>query len=154
MVAMTQDRVCIGADEVQLVTFFCGDVLLGLRIEQVQEINRQTTVTPVPEASDFVSGAINLRGELATVIDLNKVLGLARPSITKKTRNVMVTQEKELIGLLVDSVSDIITVPVTDLVESPANVIGIDARFFQKVYVTPDNIVVLLELDEVIQQNE
>ena len=135
----------------QLVTFWCSDVLLGLDIDIVQEINRQTCVTPVPEASAQVSGAINLRGELATVIDLRMVLGLPKAEVTKKTRNVMVTLGDELVGLQVDSVADIISVPKSELIDSPANVIGIDARFFQNVYVTENSIVVILDLSEVVQ---
>ena len=53
----------------QLATFLCDDLMLGLDIEFVQEINRQLEVTPVPLAPDYVAGAINLRGDVVTVLD-------------------------------------------------------------------------------------
>ncbi len=65
--------------DLQLVTFRCGELLLGLNIEEVQEINRHIRVTTVPDSPDYVRGAINLRGDLATVIDLRAILGLAQP---------------------------------------------------------------------------
>ena len=65
------------ATELQFTTFYVGDILLGVDIQQVQEINRQLSVTDVPHSKDYVRGVINLRGDVATVIDLRTILGLS-----------------------------------------------------------------------------
>ena len=61
---------------IQLVTFNVGDCILGVEIEHVQEINHQLDLTPVPGAPDSIRGVINLRGDVVTVLDLHRLLGL------------------------------------------------------------------------------
>ena len=93
------------ATELQLATFYVGDILLGVDIRQVQEINRQLGVTEVPHSSNFVRGVINLRGDVATVIDLRTILGLPSAEVTRESRNLIVHSQEESIGFLVDRIS-------------------------------------------------
>ena len=95
-------------DEHQYATFYVGDLLLGVDIRQVQEINRQLDVTKVPQAPKCVRGVINLRGEVTTVIDLRTILGIEQAEVTRASRNLIVNSEGESIGLLVDRISDIL----------------------------------------------
>ncbi|MCA9171425.1 MAG: chemotaxis protein CheW [Planctomycetales bacterium] len=136
--------------ELQLVTFRCADLLLGLDIGRIQEINRHTDIASVPEAPQYVCGAINLRGDLATIIDLRTVLGMPRCDVTRRSRNVMVKHNGEMVGLLVDGVSDIVATSHDRIERPPANLNGIDGRFFLGVYDMPTEIVVVLDLDEVL----
>lgn len=137
--------------ELQLVTFHCGDLTLGLDIGRIQEINRLTDIAQVPEAPRYVCGAISLRGDLATIIDLRTVLGMPRCEMTRRSRNVMVRHQGETVGLLVDGVSDIVVTRPDQIEKPPANLNGVDGRFFTGVYDTPTDIVVVLSLDEVLQ---
>ena len=134
----------------QFATFYLGELLLGLPINQVQEINRHLEITPVPHAAPSINGVINLRGEVVTVIDLPRVLGLPNVQITKSTRNVVIHHEKQLVGLLVDDVADILSITDSDILPPPANVKGVDGRFFRGVYTTESEIVVVLNLDETL----
>jgi purine-binding chemotaxis protein CheW len=138
----------------QYTTFYVGDLLLGVDIDVVQEINRQVDVTPVPNSSEHVRGVINLRGEVATVIDLRCVLGLPPSSDSSDTRNLIVHSQGEAIGLCVDRISDILTVATDEVSPPPANVGGIDGRYMLGVYTLDKEIVVLLDVEKVLDDVE
>ncbi len=134
----------------QYATFYVGDVLLGVDICAVQEINRQAEATRAPHAPQHVRGVINLRGEVATVIDLRTVLGLPRAEVTRDSRNLIVHSEGEAIGLLVDRVADIVAIDAAEISPPPANLKGIDGRFFHGVHTMDEEIVVLLDVEQVL----
>lgn len=137
--------------ELQLATFYIGDLLLGLEIDQVQEINRRLDVTTVPHAPDWVRGVINLRGDVVTVIDLRSVLRLERGNVTKDSRNLIVNVSGELVGLCVDRIADIITVSRDDVIPPPPNISAMDERFFSGVFTGENDIVAVLNLIEALE---
>lgn len=137
-------------DVQQFATFYVGDLLLGVDIRLVQEINRQLDITPVPSAPKHVRGVINLRGEVATVIDLRTVLGLPEAEVQRDTRNLIVHSQGEAIGLWVDRISDILSVRPEDISEPPSNVDGVDGKFFLGVHTLESDICVLLNVEQVL----
>jgi purine-binding chemotaxis protein CheW len=137
----------------QYATFYVGDALLGLRIEQVEEINRHVSVTPVPHAPDYVSGVVNLRGEVVTVVDPRVILGLGATDVTSCTRNVIVNHEGEHVGLLVDRVGDVVSAADGDITPPPSNVQGSDGRFFSGIYKLDDTLMVVLDVSELLSGN-
>ncbi|MEN1678223.1 MAG: chemotaxis protein CheW [Planctomycetota bacterium] len=144
----------IAADEKQYATFHVGELLLGVDIRVVQEINRQVDVTRVPNAPPHVRGVINLRGEVATVIDLRTVLGLPAAESTRDTRNLIVHSQGEAIGLWVDSIADIVTVAGGDVLATPANVNGVDGKFFLGVSPQESKLLVLLDVERVLTDQD
>lgn len=132
----------------QYATFYVGGLLLGIPIHQVQEINRHLEVTHVPHASSAIRGVINLRGEVVSVVDLPHVLGLPSAEITATSRNVIIHHGDELIGLMVDDVADILAIQRCEISPSPANVNGVEGRFFKGVHTTETEIVVILDVEE------
>ena len=138
-------------DRVQFATFYVGELLMGVDIRLVQEINRQLEMTPVPNAPCHVRGVINLRGEVATVIDLRTVLGMPSAEQTRETRNLIVHSQGEAIGLLVDRISDILTVHPDQVSEPPSNVDGVDGKFFLGVHTLEKDICVLLDVEQVLE---
>lgn len=140
--------------ETQYATFYIGDLLLGVDIRTVQEINRQVDVTPVPNSPEHVRGVINLRGEVATVIDLRKVLGLPAAEVTRDARNLIVHSQGEAIGLWVDRVSDIVAVARDGVAPTPANVDGVDGKFFRGVYSPAERLIVLLDVEQVLADRD
>lgn len=141
-------------DVQQYATFYVGDLLLGVDIRLVQEINRQTDITSVPNAPPHVRGVINLRGEVATVIDLRTVLGLPPAESEIEARNLIVHSQGESIGLWVDHISDILTVGPDDIDLPPSNVDGVDGRFFLGVHTMEKEIVVLLNTEQVLTDSD
>jgi purine-binding chemotaxis protein CheW len=136
--------------ELQFATFYVGHMLLGVDIRVVQEINRQSEITQVPHAPEYVRGVINLRGEVATVVDLRTILGLPKSSSSQQTRNLIVHHQGEAIGLLVDRISDILTLREDEISPPPTNVDGVDGRLMSGVCTLDTDIVVLLDIDEVL----
>lgn len=135
----------------QIATFNVGNLLLGVNIDVVQEINRQLDVTEVPHAPDSVLGVINLRGEVVTVIDIRTLLGMQQREITNKCRCVVIHSHDELIGVLVDSVADILSVAQSEIEPAPANIDGVEGKFFQGVYALDDCVVVLLDVEQLLE---
>jgi purine-binding chemotaxis protein CheW len=153
MSALTETKSVKTAGEVEFVTFHVGDLLIGVDIHQVEEINRLIDITPVPHAPRYVCGAVNLRGEVVTVVDLREILGLEKVEITQRTRTVVVNSKGEQIGLLVDRIADVIRVLPDEIDSPPANVGGIDGRFFKGVYKLENELLVILEVDTVLSSD-
>ena len=154
MSTLTQDMNFTGSNELQLATFYVGDMLLGLEIDQVQEINRCLDVTTVPHAPSWVRGVINLRGDVVTVIDLRSVLGLERGTVTKDSRNLIVkVGGGELVGLCVDRIADIISTPYDEVIPPPPNIGAMDQNFFSGVVTGEHEIVAVLNLSEALECN-
>ncbi len=135
-----------GATERQLTSFRLGELLLGIDIRCIREINRVIDITPVPDAPSLVTGVVNLRGEVVTVVDLRTILELPATEVTPRTRLMIVQSDEEAIGLLVDSVSDVATVLGSDEEPLPANVGGIDSRYFTGVYRVDSELLVVLDV--------
>ncbi|MCA9127691.1 MAG: chemotaxis protein CheW [Planctomycetales bacterium] len=150
MTVITSTPTSTNASTSQFVTFYLGDLLLGLPIHQVQEINRHLEVTSVPQSNASLRGVINLRGDVVSVINLSTILGINNSEFSAESRNVIIHHEGELIGLMVDSIADILSIDQSDVVPPPANVNGVDGRFFRGVYTTQTQLVVLLDLCETI----
>lgn len=134
----------------ELATFFVGDVLYGIDILNIQEINRHVGVTTVPQAPAYVEGVLNLRGRIATVIDLGKKLGLSPIQTGKDNRNIIIDSEDEYIGLTVDRISDVMTADKEKIEMAPANIGGVQGRYFEGVYKTDNSLIGILNIKEVL----
>ncbi len=137
-------------DEVELATFYLGDALMGVPIEQVEEINHHLDLTPVPRAPACVRGVMNLRGEVVTVIDLRTVLGLGPAAVDRRTCNVVVRSRGEQIGILADRVGDVVCARQSAIERPPANVAGADGRFFRGVFKLEHGLLIVLDVEQVL----
>lgn len=150
MEAVLQDKLDDTVTELQFATFYVGDILLGVDIRQVQEINRQLFVTEVPHSKDYVRGVINLRGDVATVIDLRTILGLPIAEKTRDSRNLIVHSHGESVGFWVDRISDIHTLPSDQISPPPIKVDGVDGNLFKGVFKLEKEMLIILNVDEVL----
>lgn len=105
----------------RFVTFQLADETYGIDVMTVQEVLRVTEIAPVPGAPDYVNGIVNLRGNVVTVIDGRKRLGLMPNEIDDDTRIVIIESNKQVIGMMVDSVADVVNVDVAEI-DLPPNV--------------------------------
>lgn len=94
----------------QLCTFRLNDHLYGISLDALQEVTRHIPMTPVPASQPWIGGLLSLRGHIITAVDLRIRLSLPRRAPEQLPMSVVVLHEKELICLLVDSISDIIFV--------------------------------------------
>lgn len=137
---------------VDLTTFHIGDACCGINALAVREINKLTEVTRVPLAPDYVEGILNLRGQIITVINVGKRLGLpvSESDAAKNRRNIIVHFENEYIGLLVDRIGDVFRVKIENIEKPPANVVGIRGRYFEGVLQTEKKLISIINLYEVL----
>ena len=144
----------IAGAEMQLVVFELGDESYGVDISRVQDINRMQEITEIPHAPESVVGVINLRGRVIPGIDLRKRFGLPEALHTKDTRIVVVHLDGNLIGVIVDAVSQVLRIPA-DIVEPPSPVLaGVDSRYLRGIAKLDDRLVILLDLDFVLSRRE
>ena len=140
------------SDDLEFSTFYVGGALCGINILNIQEINKHFEITQVPQASDFIEGILNLRGRIVTIIDLGKKLGLAPVNHDKDNRNIIVNSDDEHIGLLIDSISDVVIAKEEDIEPAPSNIGGVKGKFFQGVLKTEKQLIGILDIDEVLKE--
>ncbi len=142
-------------DEVlQWVTFKLDTETYGINVMQVQEVLRYTEIAPVPGAPSYVLGIINLRGNVVTVIDTRSRFGLESSDITDNTRIVIIEAEKQVIGILVDSVAEVVYLKASEIDVAP-NVGNEDsAKFIQGVSNRDGELLILVDLDQLLSDDE
>lgn len=142
------------SNSVELATFYVGDALCGIDILNIQEINKIREMTKVPQAPEYVMGILNLRGQIVTIIDLGKKLGLASTEPDDESRNIIVNSKGEYIGFLVDRISDVLIADTDRIEPPPANIGGMQGRFFAGVFKTDNNLFGVLNMDEVLKADD
>ena len=140
----------VESEERQLVVFDLGGEAYGVEINEVREIIRIQEVTATPQSPWFVEGVINLRGKVIPVVDLRKRFGLEIRDETKDTRIVVVDIENTDIGMIVDAVTEVMRIPMSD-VEPPSSVVSSrDSDYLMGIAKTQDKMIILLDLQQVL----
>ena len=139
-------------NDFHLVTFHLDGEEFGIAIERVQEIIRVGQITGVPNAPDFISGVINLRGRIIPVLDLRKRLSLPEAAITKSSRIMVVETRTKVLGLLVDRVSQVLRLPHTS-VDAPPDDIDESLGFVRGIGKIDSRLVMIMELDRVLAKD-
>ena len=137
-------------DSIQVVSFKLGSEEYGVDIGQVQEINRMVAVTHVPRAPQFMEGVINLRGQLIPIIDLRTRFGMDRAEHTKSTRIVVTEIGTKRIGMVVDSVSEVLRLPLEQIEEAPDMISGVDTEYIRGVGKLDERLIILLDLGKIV----
>jgi len=118
-------------DSELISTFYAQGLLCGVNTNVVQEVVAVSNITPVHHASDYISGIINLRGQIVTVIDLARRLKMQAENAPPGEYILIIASQGEHIGLLVDSVSDVIPIDLSDLIPPPANISAYQKQFIK-----------------------
>ena len=134
----------------ELVTFRVSDQEYCVDITSVKEIRGWTPATPLPHSPDFVEGVINLRGSVLPIVNLGKRLGLAVKEPNSRNVIMIVQQDGQGTGFLVDSVFDIMTVQEAQL--QPAPEIGSQTTrpFIKGVFALEDTVVRYIDLAQIM----
>ncbi|CSD24254.1 purine-binding chemotaxis protein CheW [Vibrio cholerae] len=142
-------------DEVlQWVTFQLEEETYGINVMQVREVLRYTEIAPVPGAPDYVLGIINLRGNVVTVIDTRSRFGLMQGEITDNTRIIVIESERQVIGILVDSVAEVVYLRSSEIDSTPS--VGTDesSKFIQGVSNRDGKLLILVDLNKFLTDEE
>lgn len=142
-------------EEVQLVVFKIGDEEFGVEINQVREIVKLVAITRMPKAPVFIEGVVNLRGQIVTVIDLAKRLDLSSVGRTDSTRIMVVEVGDDAVGMIVDSVSEVLRLSVDNIEDTPALIeTAVHEQYLRGVGKSEDRLLILLDLNEVLSTEE
>lgn len=106
-------------DDLEFITLLTGSQSFCIDIKLIREIRRWSPVTKLPHASKHVLGVMNLRGAVIPIIDLSSVLGFGPTNPTSRHVTIIVSLNGRVNGLLVDSVSEILSVVSGDVQETP-----------------------------------
>src|SRR5690554_4676430 len=138
----------------QWVTFCLDSETYGINVMQVQEVLRYTEIAPVPGAPDYVLGIINLRGNVVTVIDTRQRFGLLPAPVTEQSRIVIIEADRQVVGILVDSVAEVVYLRQSEIETAPH--IGTDesAKFIQGVCNKNDELLILVDLEKMMTDDE
>jgi len=134
----------------QVVSFRLATEEYGVDISQVQEIIRMVEITHVPRAPRFMEGVINLRGQLIPIIDLRTRFGMSRADHSKSTRIIVTDIGTKRVGMVVDSVSEVLNIPVENVEDAPEMIAGIGTEYIQ----LDNRLIILLDLSKVITTEE
>jgi purine-binding chemotaxis protein CheW len=137
----------------QLVIFNLGVEEFGVNIMQVQEIIRMPDITRIPRSPEYVKGVVNLRGKIIVVMDLDRRFGMNETEMTDESRIVVVDINGTIIGLVVDSVSEVIRLKGSNIEQTPEIITQkINAEYLKGVGKMDDRLLILLNLENIINE--
>jgi purine-binding chemotaxis protein CheW len=140
---------------IQLVSFNLDEEEYGVDVLKVREIIRMPVVTRVPNTPHYVEGVINLRGKVIPIISMRRKFGLPETESDKQTRIMVMDVEGELMGFIVDAVSEVIRISGSEIQPSPAVVASsIDQECIAGVINQAERLLVLLELEKMFSGDE
>lgn len=143
----------LNSDKEQYVTFTLGNVDYGIEILSVQEFKGYTSVTPVPNMPPHVRGVMNLRGIIIPVFDLRVRFGLPAP-LDELSVIVVAVVKNRTVGLVVDTVSDVIDIAQSDIQETPEFSSRIPTAFLRGLAKAGERLVILLNLEHLVSLDE
>jgi purine-binding chemotaxis protein CheW len=149
-------------ETMQLVTFQVGTEEYGLDIDSITEVVRPLKITPLPKMPAFVEGVINLRGVIIPVVDLRNRFELKTVVNDARRMRMIVTRgavsgaagAAGLLGLVVDSVEEVIHVPKKDIDPAPPAARGRNAEFITGMAKLGDRLIIVLEITKILNQQE
>jgi purine-binding chemotaxis protein CheW len=156
---MNQDKTRTTAsdpnDEVlQWVTYRLDEETYGINVMQVQEVLRYTDIAPVPGAPDYVLGIINLRGNVVTVIDTRSRFGLPPTETTDNSRIVIIESDEQVVGILVDSVAEVVYLRTSEIDSAPNVGTEESAKFIHGVSNQKGQLLILVDLNKLLSDDE
>ena len=130
----------------QYVTFLINNETYGIEVLRVKEIVGMTTITSVPNSEKYLKGVMNLRGIVVPVIDLRMKFNIPEKEYDAFTVILIIEMRDFLVGVIVDSVSDVISAP-GQLQEVPNFHVSIDREVIKGVFNKESNLIIILNAD-------
>jgi purine-binding chemotaxis protein CheW len=138
----------------RFLTFSLGKESYGLEINYVTEIIGIQPITEIPELPDYIKGIINLRGKIIPVMDVRLRFKKAPKEYNDRTCVIVIDIKDISIGLIVDSVSEVITIPNEDIVEPPQMNKGLQNRYIKSIGKVGSEVKLLLDCEMLLTDGE
>jgi purine-binding chemotaxis protein CheW len=152
--AEAQNKIMVGGEGSQYVTFCLGDEEYGVDILKVQEIIGISPVTRVPYLPDFIKGVINLRGIVVPIVDLRLRFRLPKAEYTDRTCVVIVKVGERVVGMIVDSVREVMEIAEEMVDAAPSFGHGVRTDFIEGMGKVDDRLVLLLNIEKLFTEGE
>ena len=146
-----------GKDEArsqQVLTFVLGNETYGVDILRVQEIRGFTAVTKIPHAPSHVLGVLNLRGSIVPIVDMRIKFGLGEPVYDSFTVVIILNIAQHVIGMVVDSVSDVVTLTSDQIRPAPDMGASVETNCLLGLGTVGERMLILLDIDKLMQSDE
>jgi purine-binding chemotaxis protein CheW len=140
--------------EGKFLTFSMGAEEYGIEIRHVTEIIGIQSITDLPDMPDFVKGVINLRGKVIPVIDVRLRFGMSERPYDERTCIVVININGLAVGLIVDSVSEVIDIPAGNIEPPPKIKKGESSRYIQGLGKVNENVKILLDTRQMLFSDE
>ena len=138
----------------QVISFFLGEEEYALEITAIKEIIPCVKITSVPQMPEFVEGVISLRGDIIAVIDLRKRFGLPLSELKELSRIIIARLGGKRLGLIVDSVSEVVKIPLSKIQPPPETVVSLVGEYLKSVCQVGDRMLLLLDAKKIISLEE
>lgn len=142
------------AKDLHIVGFRIGRETFGVPIALVHEIVRVPDITSVPDAPNYVEGVINLRGKIVSVIDLRKRFGEREINSNKKNRIMVTEVEGKMVGLIVDSASEVMKIAESEVELPPSLFEEGELNYVTGVGKLKSRLIILVDLSKILQKGE
>jgi len=156
--------------EIQFVSFYISDHMYGLEIQILKEVHPDISITEVPLSKEHIRGLVNIRGQIALVMDISVIFGHEPLSITDDSQLVILKTAHEIqnissinisvdsnqfgdkpVAFLVDAIGDVITVTESVIEPAPPHLAANNASFVKGVVKLEDNLLVILNAEEMLK---
>jgi purine-binding chemotaxis protein CheW len=139
---------------VSLVTFRLDSEWYGVPILTTLEVLRIDKITYLPSAPSFIAGIINVRGNILSITDLKNIFGLSPSALSDKTRVVVIHKDDIETGLLIDEITEILTVPLSKIEPPLATIPASLVEYFKGAYKSPDRLIAILNVEKLLEKGE
>lgn len=138
----------------EYLTFTLGGEVYGIEILKVQEIRSYEQATKIANTPDFIKGVINLRGNIVPIIDLRMRFNLSSVEYNEFTVVIVLNLGKRIIGIVVDSVSDVLALTSAQISPVPDLVASIDTKYLLGLATVEQQMLILLNIEQMMTSQE
>jgi len=151
-----REKVEESGDEEQIVSFRLGNETFGVKVSDVREIGKVQNITKIPKMPEYIEGVMNLRGQVTTVIDLKKRLNIDRSTVlTDQSRIIIAEVSDNQLGIIVDSVEDVIRIPRSSISPPPRTLMATqDSSALVGICKVKERMIMLMDIGKTMELNQ
>ena len=140
-------------ESVQFLSFTIDENEYAVDIMSVREVKGWTETTRLPNSPDYMRGVLNLRGIVVPIFDLRMRFGMGETSATEKHVIIILAVGERTVGILVDAVSDILTINSAEIKPAPSSEVALDEQFVDGLIAVEERMVVVLVMEKLLNNN-
>lgn len=138
----------------EFLTFTLGNEEYGIDILKVQEIRGYDAVTRIANTPEFIKGVINLRGIIVPIVDMRIKFRLAQISYDQFTVVIILSLWHRIVGIVVDSVSDVLTLKPEQILPTPELSAALDTRYILGLGTVDERMLILVDIEKLMSSSE